>query len=111
MRKQIIWPLIIVMGFLSFWTVLLWSTTTAYDQQTRNDIALISPPQQVLEGRVKSMSITTTTEYEYPAGKKVSHSLVVTLCSGERWEVPQSQINAVAKWLQSNLPPKKGCDD
>lgn len=103
----------VIWGVVGICIVVILGVFLSIDQeQTRKDINLINPSQHVLEGRVKTMTITTETKYTFPLQNKEekTRSLVVVLCSGEEWVVPQPQIDAVEKWLKSGLAPNKGCD-
>jgi hypothetical protein len=77
------------------------------NQQIKGRIVLISPPQEVLEGRVRDWVISSVYTLE---NYLESQTMEVNLCSGEVWVVPQSQFSAVKAWLESGLAPHKGCN-
>lgn len=75
------------------------------DARTTNEIKLIAPPNEIIEGRVeKNVKIET-----YVVDSDTTEiSVVYTLCSGKQYKPLPEQANSIEQWLL-RLAPHKGC--
>ncbi len=62
----------------------------------KNEMALINPPQEILDGAVAKIVVVQT---RFPVSEQTVEVVTVHMCSGETWTPTQAQVETVIRWI------------